>query len=81
MCKVDYVNLPSPGMRPSMITIIPQSRSKYQPNPKFFEQGSNKDRSKPWYTTTSSLMSESDITIITEWLHSGGPYSLFTDPT
>ena len=59
---------------------MPQSRSKYQPNPTFLEQGSNKDRNKPWYTTTSDLMSESDITIITEWLHSGGPYTVFTDP-
>ena len=25
-------------------------------------------------------MSESDITIITEWLHSGGPYMIFSDP-
>ena len=26
-------------------------------------------------------MSESDMTIITEWLHSGGHYTLFTNPT
>ena len=30
--------------------------------------------------TASDLMSESDITIITEWLHSSGHDTLFTDP-
>ena len=49
---------------------MPQPRSKYQPNPTFLEQGSNKDRNKPWYTTASEFMSKSNITIITEWLHS-----------
>ena len=26
-------------------------------------------------------MSDSDVTIISEWLHSGGHYTLYTDPT
>ena len=73
MCKVDYVDISPLVARPSLSTAMPQPRSKYQPNPTFLEQGSNKDRNKPWYTTASDLMSESDITIITEWLHSRGP--------
>ena len=80
MCKVDYVDFSPPVVRPSLSTAMPQSRSKYQPNPTFLEQGSNKDRNKPWYTTASDLMSESDITIIIEWLPSGGPYTVVTDP-
>ena len=66
MIKVDYVDVSLPVARHSQSTGMPQHRSKYQPNPTFLEQGSNKDRSKPWYTTASDLMSESDITIITE---------------
>ena len=81
MVKVDYVNVSPPVARLSQSTGMLQPRSKYQPNPTFLEQGSNKDRSKPWYTTVSDLMSESDITIITEWLHSGGHYTSYTDPT
>ena len=80
MCKIDYANLPAPTAKPNQGTTMPPSRSKYQPNPTFLEQGSNKDRSKPWYTTMSDLMSESDITIITEWLHSRGPYTVYSDP-
>ena len=80
MCKVDYVNVSPPVARLSQSMGMPQPRSKYQPNPTFLEQGSNKDRSNPWYTTASDLMSESDITIITEWLHSSGHDTLFTDP-
>ena len=81
MIKVDYVDVSPPVARPSQSTGMPQPRSKYQPNPTFLEQGSNKDRIKPWYTTASDLMSELDVTIITEWLHSGGHYTLYTDPT
>ena len=80
MVKVDYVNVSPPVARLSQSTGMLQPRSKYQPNPTFLEQGSNKDRSKPWYTTASDLMSESDITMITEWLHSSSHYTLFTDP-
>ena len=80
MVKVDYVNVSPPVARLSQSIGMLQPRSKNQPNPTFLEQGSNKDRSNPWYTTVSDLMSESDITIITEWLHSGGHYTLFTDP-
>ena len=72
MVEVDYVNVSPPVARLSQSMGMPQPRSKYQPNPTFLEQGSNKDRSNPW--------SESDITIITEWLHSGGHYTLLTDP-
>ena len=80
MVKVDYVNVSPLVARLSQSMGMPQPRSKYQPNPTFLEQGSNKDRSNPWYTTASDLMSESDITIITEWLHSSGHDTLFTDP-
>ena len=66
MVKVDYVNVSPPVARLSQSMGMPQPRSKYQPNPTFLEQGSNKDGSKPWYTTASDLMSKSDITIITE---------------
>ena len=69
MIKVDYVDVSPLVARPSQSTGMPQPRSKYQPNPTFLEQGSNKDRSKPWHTTVSDLMSESDMTIIMEWLH------------
>ena len=71
MCKIDYANLAAPTAKPNQGTAMPPSRSKYQPNPTFLEQGGNKDRNKPWYTTVSDLMSESDNTIITELLHSG----------
>ena len=39
MCKVDYVDVTPPVARPSQSTAIPPSRSKYQPNPTFLEQG------------------------------------------
>ena len=81
MVKVDYVGVSPLVARPSQSTGMPQPKTKYQPNPTFLEQGGNKDRNKPWYTTASDLMSESDVTIITEWLHSGGHYTLYTDPT
>ena len=58
MVEVDYVNVSPPVARLSQSMGMPQPRSKYQPNPTFLEQGSNKDRSNPWYTTASDLMSE-----------------------
>ena len=73
MCKIDYATLAALTAKPNQGTTMPPSRSKYQPNLTFLEQGGNKDRNKPWYTTARNLMSESDITIITEWLHSEGP--------
>ena len=33
------------------------------------------------YTTASDLMTESDITIIQEWLLSRGPYTIYSKPT
>ena len=58
MVKVDYVNVSPLVARLSQSMGMPQPRSKYQPNPTFLEQGSNKARSNPWYTTASDLMSE-----------------------
>ena len=81
MIKVDYVNVTPLVTRPSQSIGVPQPKTKYQPNPTFLEHGGNKDRTKPWYTTASDLMSESNVTIISEWLHSGGHYTSYTDPT
>ena len=64
--KVDYADLPIPAARPMQATAVQPSRNKYSPNPTFLEQGGNKDRTKPWYTTASDLMTKSDITIIQE---------------
>ena len=80
MCKIDYADLAVPTVRPNQGAAVQPSRSKYQPNPTFLEQGGNKGRTQPWYTTASDLMTKSDITIITEWLHSGGPYTQYSDP-
>ena len=81
MIKVDYVDVSPPAARSNQSMGVPQPKTKYQPNPTFLEQGGNKDRAKPWYTTASDLMSESDVTIISEWLHSGGHYTSYTNPT
>ena len=37
MCKVDYVDVSPPVVRPSQSTGMPQPRAKYQPNPTFLE--------------------------------------------
>ena len=81
MTRVDYTGVPTSAARPNQPTMAQPSRTKFSPNPTFMEQGGNKDRAKPWYTTASDMMMESDITIIQEWLHSGGPYASFTEPT
>ena len=47
MCKIDYANLAAPTAKPNQGTSMLSSRSKYQPNPTFLEQGVNKDRNKP----------------------------------
>ena len=67
MCKIDYADLAVPTVRPNQGAAVQPSRSKYQPNPTFLEQGGNKGRTQPWYTTASDLMTKLDITIITEW--------------
>ena len=66
MYKVDFSDLLIPTARPSQAGTAQPSRNKYSPNPTFLEQGGNKGRSQPWYTTASNLMIESDITIIQE---------------
>ena len=66
MSRVDYTGMPTSAARPNQPTIAQPSRTKYSPNPTFLEQGGNKDRAKPWYTTASDMMTESDITIIQE---------------
>ena len=81
MYKIDYTNLPVPTVKPSQTGAVQPSRNKYSPNPTFLEQGGNKGRSQPWYTTASDLMSESDITIIQEWLLKGGSYNSYSKPT
>ena len=81
MIKVDYANVAPAAARPSQSTGAPQPKTKYQPQPTFLEQGGNKDRARPWYTTASDLMSESDVTIISEWLHSGSHYVSYANPT
>ena len=40
----------------------------------------DQNRQKPWYTTASNQISVSDITVIEEWLLSGGSYSTYTEP-
>ena len=65
---------------PEQAAIQQPSCNKYSPNSTFLEQGGNKDRAKPWFSTASDFMSESDITIIQEWLHSGGPYTMYMEP-
>ena len=57
------------------------SLNKYSPNVTFLEQGGNKDKVRPWFSMASDFMSESDITIIQEWLLSGGPYTMYSEPT
>ena len=79
--NVDFADLPIPTGKPTQATTTQPSHNKYSPNPTFLEQGGNKDRTKPWYTTASDLMTESDITIIQEWLLSGGPYTMYSEPT
>ena len=81
MHRVDFTDMPISATRPNQPTTAQPSRNKYSPNPTFLEQGGNKDRARPWYTTASDLMTETDITIIQEWLLSGGPYTSYTEPT
>ena len=81
MIKVDYADVAPAAARPSQSTGAPQPKTKYLPQPTFLEQGGNKDRARPWYTTASDLMSESDVMVISEWLHSGGHYVSYADPT
>ena len=66
MHRVDFADMPVSMARPSQPTMAQPSRNKYSPNPTFLEQGGNKDRAKPWYTTARDLMTESDIMIIQE---------------
>ena len=54
----------------------PSWGTRYNPNQMFLDQ----NRQKPWYTTASNQMPMLDITIIEEWLLSGGSYSTYTDP-
>ena len=79
--RVEFADLLIPAARPAQVATQQPSRNKYSPNPTFLEQGGNKERAKPWYTTASDIMSESDITIIKEWLLSGGPYTMYSEPT
>ena len=79
--RVEFADLLIPVARPAQVAAQQPSCNKYSPNPTFLEQGGNKDRAKPWYTTASDIMSESDITIIQEWLLSRGPYTMYSEPT
>ena len=81
MIKVDFADVAPAAASSSQSIGAFQPKTRYLPQPTFLEQGGNKDRARPWYTTASDLMSESDVTIITEWLYSGGQYASYADPT
>ena len=80
MIKVDFADFAPTASRTNQSTGAPQPKTRYLPQSTFLEQGGNKDRARPWYTIASDLMSETDVTIITEWLHSGGQYASYADP-
>ena len=65
MIKVDFADFATAAARPSQSTGASQPKTRYLPQSTFLEQGGNKDRTRPWYTIASDLMSETDLTIIT----------------
>ena len=73
--EVNFFDLPVPAARQGQAGPAQPSHGRYNPNPTFLEQGANKNRQQPWYTTASNQMTVLDITIIEEWLLSGGPYT------
>ena len=81
MYKVDFSDLPIPTTRQSQTGTAQPSRSKYIPNPAFLEQGGNKGRAQLWYNTANNIMTISDITIIKDWLLSGGSYTSYIHRT
>ena len=75
--KTDYADLTGPSTSQGPPGSMPHSRSHiYAPNPAFIQQ----DHPKPWYITSSDTLTDTDITIISEWFQSGGTFTLYTDP-
>ena len=76
--KVESVDLQVTATKQGQAGPAQPSRGRYNHNPTFLEQGANKNRQQPWYTTASNQMPELDITILEEWLLSGGSYNTYT---
>ena len=76
--KIDYANLSGPAVSqgPSNGGAVPRNH-RYAPIHNFLPS----ERDKPWYTTASDFMTDKDFSTILEWLHSGGAYTSYTDPT
>ena len=75
--KTDYADLTGPSTSQGPPGSMPPARSyRYAPNPAILPQ----DCPKPWYTTASNTLTDTDIMVISEWLQSGGTYTLYIDP-
>ena len=63
--KTDYADLSGPSTLQGPPGNLPPTRNhRYAPNTTFIPQ----DHKKPWYTTASDQLTDTDITIISEWL-------------